>query len=281
MIKVNFHTHTNYCDGHASVNEVVLAAIEQGLSQIGISSHAPLPVEAGWSLTDETEMKRYVSDIISAKQKFQNKIEIFTGIEADYIPGMSVKFSELKQKFQLDYVIGAVHLVKPPMTDELWFIDGKQSFFDRGIEKFFNADAKKAALTYFNQIKEMIVNEEFDIIAHVDKIKMNNAGRFFSEDDDWYQAEISEILQLLKDNNIIMEINTRGFYQKKVKDMYPADWIIQQAANLNIPFMINSDAHKPAELLSGFEEAMKIMEKHSCRQVIIRDGNQWIPQSFV
>jgi histidinol-phosphatase (PHP family) len=280
MIKVNFHTHTNYCDGHASVNEIVMAAIEQGLRQIGFSSHAPLPVEAGWSLTDETEMTNYVSDIISAKEQYQGKIQIFAGIEADYIPGMSVKFSELKQKFHLDYVIGAVHLVKPPLSDELWFIDGKQSFFDRGIEKCFNGDAKKAALTYFRQIREMIANEEFDIIAHFDKIKMNNAGRFFSEDEDWYQAEIIEILHLLKQSNIIMEINTRGFYQKKVKDMYPADWIIRHAASLNIPVMINSDAHKPAELLAGFDEAGAILRNHSYRHVMIKEGRQWTPHEF-
>ena len=214
-MRTNFHTHTNYCDGKHSVEEIVRDAVLQNISQLGFSSHAPLPLPTQWSLLDDQEFEKYVNEIQSVQKMYQNKIEIFKGIEADYIPGMTKDFQYLKQKFELDYVIGAVHLVRPDFSDEVWFIDGKTSYFDKGIEILFGGDAKRAAQTYFRQIKEMITVQKFDIIAHFDKIKMNNSERYFSESDQWYINEAEDVLQLLKQRGIILEINTRGFYQKK------------------------------------------------------------------
>ncbi len=35
----NFHTHTVFCDGRNTPEEVVLSAIEKGFSAIGFSGH--------------------------------------------------------------------------------------------------------------------------------------------------------------------------------------------------------------------------------------------------
>ena len=39
MIFEDFHTHTTFCDGKNTPEEMVLAAIEKGMPRIGFSGH--------------------------------------------------------------------------------------------------------------------------------------------------------------------------------------------------------------------------------------------------
>ncbi len=272
----NFHTHTNYCDGQASVRSIFDAALDSGLTQLGFSSHAPLPFPVSWSLTSEEEISKYLEDIYAVKKLTNGKIEIYSGLEADYIPGMTNEFRKIKEKFSLDYIIGSVHLVGISGSDHVWFIDGKQQFFDEGINKFFAGDGRKAAMMYFNQLKSMITTQEFDIIGHFDKIKMNNAERFFSEHEEWYLREISDVLDLLKQRDIIMEINTRGFYQGKTSGFYPSEHVIEMALEKEIKIVINSDAHNTHELILGFREVKGFLQKSGCEKIACRRNGAWI-----
>jgi histidinol-phosphatase (PHP family) len=279
-MKTNFHTHTNYCDGHASATEMAISAIELGFHQLGFSSHAPLPIPAQWSLSNNEQMYNYIADVEKCKSLFADKIEIFTGIEADYIPGMTTDFCQLRNQMGFEFIIGAVHLVRIPNTNEVWFIDGKKSFFDKGLKEYFGGDGRKAAIAYFHQIKEMVNTQKFDILAHADKIKMNNADRFFKEDDNWYRNEVSELVALIKEKNIILEVNTRGFYQKRTNDMYPSDFFLEKAIGLGIPIMINSDAHKTHDLQQGFDEAFKILKRLGCKEITFRKNGNWSQTSL-
>ena len=39
----NLHTHTTYCDGKNTAEEMVQKAIELGFRSLGFSGHAPMP----------------------------------------------------------------------------------------------------------------------------------------------------------------------------------------------------------------------------------------------
>ena len=66
----NLHTHTVYCDGKNSVDEMVEAAINAGLDTIGFSGHFILDVEPPqWWSMDEERVAGYRADIIKAKEK--------------------------------------------------------------------------------------------------------------------------------------------------------------------------------------------------------------------
>ena len=43
MIRSNFHTHTQYCDGKDTVFAVAAAAAEPGLTALGFSGHSTPP----------------------------------------------------------------------------------------------------------------------------------------------------------------------------------------------------------------------------------------------
>ena len=50
--KTNFHTHSTWCDGRNTVEELVAGAEAKGFAALGFSSHAMLPADPlDWPLT--------------------------------------------------------------------------------------------------------------------------------------------------------------------------------------------------------------------------------------
>jgi len=271
----NYHTHTNFCDGTSNPEIYIQKAIELGMSNLGFSSHAPLPLQNLFTLKNEN-IDKYINLIKSLKHKYIGQINIFTGLEADFIPDISHDFWVFKQNFNIDYLIGSVHLVKNSENNKLWFIDGPDiEQFDRGFQVVFNNNIKKGVSAYYKQIQEMIVTQKFDIIGHFDKIKMNNMNRFFSESEDWYQQLIDETLFTIKKSGSMIEVNTRGIYKNRTVDFFPSYEILKKAYNLNIPLVVSSDAHQPDELNKIIPEAYKTIKEIGFKHIMEFDGNLW------
>ncbi|MCR4848472.1 MAG: histidinol-phosphatase [Bacteroidales bacterium] len=256
MQNFNIHTHSIYSDGKSTPREHVEEAIRQGLVKLGFSEHGPLPFDNTFSVKAE-RMPDYLAEIAQLKEEFKDRIEILCGLEADYIPGVSETFAVTKEKYHLDYLIGGVHLVGHSANpEELWFIDGpKWEIYDEGLQKFFNGDIRKAVKCFFDQTNQMIEHEEFDIIAHFDKIKMHNRDRYFHEDEDWYRKLALETLDLIHQKGLVVEVNTRGIYKKRYNGFYPSPWLMTEAHKMGVPMIISSDAHHYSELTLEFEAA--------------------------
>ena len=160
---------------------------------------------------------------------------------------------EVAERYNLDYILGSVHLVvgREPVTSpkDLWFTDGPDiSYFDKGFQEFFNGNIRKAAKAFYHQTNLMLETETLDIIGHFDKIKMNNKGRFFQEDEKWYTDLVDESIDLIKQKNVIVEVNTRAIYKQRHPDYFPSLDILKRLKKLNIPITISSDAHAPSDL---------------------------------
>jgi len=271
----NHHTHSLYSDGSSQPEEYISAAIEKGFNLLGFTEHSPLPFENTFSFKKENK-DEYLVLMNNLKQKYSDQIAVFSGMEMDYIPGMSENFSKVKAEYKLDYLIGSVHLVRPADKDELWFTDGPNyKTYDKGLKELFAGDIKKAVSTYFYQLNEMIENQHFDIIGHFDKIKMHNRDRFFKEDESWYITLVNETLSLIQDRDIIVEVNTRGIYKKRSETTYPGLDILKKIKAMRIPVMVNSDAHKPHELDGEFEYGFSLLKEAGIGEVVYFKGNGW------
>ncbi len=270
-MKYNLHSHSEFCDGIAPISHHCEFAVNSNLTILGFSSHAPLKFDTIFSIK-ESQMEHYISDINNCKSNFYKTLIIKTGLECDYIKGLSYSFSELKTKYNLDFVIGGIHLVGQHDSDMLWFIDGPDvSFFDDGLKKLYQNDIKKAVASYFHQMNEMIETEDFDILAHFDKIKMHNQSRFFKEDEVWYQNLIDETLELIKAKDIITEINYRGIYKKRCLDFYPSDNILKKMKAKNIRICISSDSHQPGEIGLLDKEAYEFVKNAGYKETYCLD----------
>jgi histidinol-phosphatase (PHP family) len=302
MQNFNLHTHSIYSDGKSQPREIVEEAVRQGLTTIGFSEHSPLPFDNNFSVKSG-DMPSYVAEIAQLKKEFKGKLDIYCALEADYLTGVSEPFSVTKEKYHLDYLIGGVHLVVDPafrqaqrpkvpepavpedprrvegltLAEQIWFIDGpKWEVYDEGLQKFFDGDIRRGVRRFFEQSNEMIENEQFDIIAHFDKIKMHNRDRYFHEDEPWYRKLALETLDLIREKGLIMEINTRGIYKKRYNGFYPSPWLMEEAYKMGVPAIISADAHHFSEITLEFAAAEGALKKAGYRSVVNFKDGQWV-----
>lgn len=279
MIGRNFHLHTLHSDGSNAPIDYVLKAIEQGMTAIGFSDHAPMPFENSFSI-QPGELGTYCNEINSLKEKYADIIELFLALEIDFIPGLMDDFDALNKQCRLDYIIGSVHLIPQP-DNKLWFIDGPMiETYDNGLKSFYNNDIKKAVTAFYHQTNEMILSQHFDVIGHLDKIKMHNQNRYFLETEAWYRQLLLETLQLIHEKSLIVEVNSRGVYKKRCDDLFPSSWILIEMRKLNIPVVISSDAHHPGEIQALFPQAIDTVFRAGYNEIMIFKQGKWQPISI-
>lgn len=255
----NYHTHSLYCDGKSTLEEHVREAEKCGLLQLGFSSHSSVPFENNFAISEE-RIPEYVNEIDHLQQK--TDITLLKSLECEFVPDITKDFDVWRTTYNLDYVIGGVHLVRPPHGDGLWFIDGsKQEIYDNGLRDLFGNDIKAAVTAFWEQTFEMLETQHLDIIAHFDKIKMHNRDRFFTEDESWYKVLADKAIQLIKRHDVIVEINTRGLYKKRCDHFYPSTELLMKARKADIPVIVSSDAHKAEELTLFVPEALTELQR--------------------
>jgi len=281
----NLHTHTHFSDGSDAPPKYIEAARLQGLSSIGFSDHSPLPFENTFALK-ENKVSDYCDAILALRNPLssgashvdqpQCGFPVFLGMEADYIPGIGHPFSHFQTNYPLDFLIGSVHLVRNGSSEELWFIDGPDpATYDDGLNALFGGNIRKGVTAYYRQINEMLTTNKLDIVGHLDKIKMHNRGRFFSETEQWYLDLVDETLDLVRQLGVFIEVNTRGVYKKRSDSLFPGPALLKKIKALNIPVIISSDAHKPQEVSMLFDETAGLLFEIGFRERMNLASTGW------
>lgn len=270
-MKFNYHTHCHYCDGKGLPQEYVEEALKQHFHSFGFSSHAPVPIENNFAIK-ESDIPLYISDI-QALAAMYPQLPLSYGLECDYIPGLTRPFDYYRQQYGIQYIIGGVHLVAHEGL--IWFIDGpKREIYDRGLQHIFHNDIRLAVKTYFYQLYTMLEQENMDILAHFDKIKMHNQNRYFSEDEHWYRQYMYEAIELIQQKGMVVELNTRGIYKNRHLDFYPSARWIKTLHEYHIPVTISMDAHAPEEISLQYEDAMECIRTAGYREIaVMHKGN--------
>lgn len=274
MTYTNYHSHCYFCDGKDAPEVYLQQAIQLGMSAYGFSSHAPLPYNLPWPMK-EVDSERYVAEIAQLKEKYARQIEVSRGLEVDFIPGVMGP-SWVKDRFLLDYTIGSVHFVDFLPDGQPWEIDGRHQVFLRGLKEIFANNIEAAIQRYYALIRQMVQDDPPDIVGHLDKIKIQSeGGKLFDEHSNWYQEEISKTLDVIATAGLIVEVNTRGMYQRLTTEPYPSYWVLQQMRDRAIPIMLNSDAHHPREIVSCFEEVVQKLRATGYEQVRVLYRGKW------
>ena len=281
----NLHTHTNFSDGAGEPRLYMEEAIHQGFSAIGFSDHSPVPFKNNFAIREE-ELMNYGETIRTLQKQYTcdnagnttsgHRINVFLGLEIDFIPGITRPIAEFRQQLSLDYTIGSVHLVRHSDPENLWFIDGPEvATYDQGLNEVFGGDIRKGVTAYYRQIQEMVARHRPDIIGHLDKIKMHNRDRFFSEEEPWYVALVDETLDLVRQSGCIVEVNTRGLYKKRSETLFPGPAILKKLLAMNIPVTVASDAHQPHELSLLFTETKAFLSDLGFRDLMTLTPAGW------
>lgn len=275
MQQVNHHAHSCFSDGQLHPQDYVQEALLQALEGYGFADHAPIP-GASISLMSLDDLNAYNLTIDQLKNDYGHRIRLYKALEVDYIPGLINVQSPHIQQANLDYTVGAVHYVDQLNDGTPWGFEASVEHFQRGISEAFGGDIQAAVCRYYALIREMVTDFPPDIVAHLDRIKkLNQQNRFFNEYDEWYRNEIIDTLEVIAEAGVIMEVNTKGYYNGEIDDMYPSGWILEIAHEMDIPVHLASDAHHPLNITKGFNYGAEILHKAGYRSLHVMGKKGW------
>ncbi|NLR90392.1 histidinol-phosphatase [Flammeovirga agarivorans] len=272
----NFHSHTYYCDGKSSLEDHVIAAIDQNVKSYGFSSHSPVPFPTTWNMKKE-KLENYLQDANLLIEKYKGQIQLYKSLEVDFIPQKSGPH----QYPQLDYTVGSVHFVDQYEDGTYWEIDNTKTIFRKGLKEIFHDDIQAAIQKYIDLNVEMITTDKPDVLGHLDKIKMHNhTEKLFSEEDNWYQKIMMAYVEEIEKSGVIVEVNTRGLYKGWADDLYPSPWLLKELIQRNIPIVLNSDSHVPHEITKKFSDTAKMLQQLGLKKLYAFWNNEWQPFDF-
>ena len=241
MILSDFHTHTYYCDGKASPEEMLLSAIEKGFRSYGFSSHSYAPYDKPYCLEGENEEK-YRADAAMLKEKYKDVIKVYCGVEQDM-------FAPLQSK-PFDYRIGSVHYII--VNGEYFTIDWGKERQKHIADEHFGGDYLSLAEAYFETVAGVYRMTGCDIIGHFDIISKYNEGhKLFDETDPRYVRAWKAAADELLKEDVYFEINVGAVCRGYRTWPYPSLDIMRYLRDNGGRFILSSDAHRPEAV--GFQ----------------------------
>ncbi len=255
------------------MEEFVKQAVLEGFDSYGISSHAPLPFSTRWTL-EQSEVGEYLAEIDRLKTAYRNRIELYAGLEIDYLDDNHNPASAYFQSLPLDYRIGSVHLLHSPQGDII-DIDTSPETFRTNLEQSLGGDLKQVVSRYYDKLMRMVSRGGFDIVGHADKLSFN--ASFVSPGitrESWYRDTIQAYFELIARKGLMVEINTKKYLSHGV--FFPQREHFATLLRLGIPVVVNSDSHRPEAINSGRQAALEALSASGFREVMELHDGQWI-----
>lgn len=220
--RVDFHIHTNYTDGKASVAQVVEMSIKKNLSAICFTEHTE-----HWHHKNKNWFDNYVTQIEEQQVLHKEKLEIFIGIEAPLLDfdGSIEATSDMISR--VDFVLGAAHRYPS--------IEGR---------KVRDLSPAEAIDLEFRSLESLINNPEVDCIAHIGATCSKYVTSF-------PKNLTEELIKLAARKNKVIEINP--VYHKPLTDF------IKLCELHNVKVSLGSNAHGFGDIGMAFEKLNDIL----------------------
>lgn len=259
----NFHTHSTFCDGSDTPEQMVQAAIEKGFSALGFSGHGYLDFDQSYCMTDT---KAYMAEINRLKEAYKDKIQIYLGIEEDMLYTVA-------NREEFDYIIGSLHYV---------FVNGTPYALDISNDKFlaalneFGGDILALAENYYSQFCYYIKQRKPDIIGHFDVLTK------YDEKFDYGFATNQKYIKLAKKYikkaaraGSFFEVNTGAIARGWRTMPYPAEELLFEIKKQCGRVVLNSDCHKKENLDCHFTEAKKWLKDIGFDGIYYLNHGEW------
>lgn len=259
----NYHTHTTFCDGSSTPEEVVLSALEKGFAAIGFSGHGGFVTSA--QKYERTDIEGYMGEIHRLQEKYKKDIQIYCGIEEDDIAWIE------RDRFR--YMIGSVHYFHK---------DGKYLSIDGGVQYFeecldaFGGDPVALAEGYYQTLCNYIAVRKPDILGHFDLItkfeEVAPCGLFGNEK---YEKLAEKYIIQAAQSGCIFEVNTGAISRGYRTAPYPQENLLHVLKKLDVPVMINSDSHHADTIDCCFAETRVLLRDVGFKQTVVLYNNEF------
>lgn len=223
----DYHTHTKYSHAKGTVEENIIAALNRGMKEIGISEHGPKTLFVGVS---EKKLHRIADEIDVLKDKYK-EIKILFNMEANLLDlegNIDVPESIAPR---LDMLLVGFH---PNIKPSMGYLP---MLYNNCLARFSDSKKKKARKLNTTAMINAINKHEIDIITHPGhKIDIDT----------------HHLAKACATRNTALEINCRQGH--KLKDF------VDIALEEGVKFYINSDAHDPKDV-GLMEKGIEIAEQ--------------------
>ncbi len=260
MIKSNFHTHSMFCDGSNTVEEMVQEAISKGFTHLGFSGHGFTSFDSSYCMTKEGTAA-YIKAVNDAKDKYKDRINIYLGVENDYYS------DESNDDFQ--YVVGSVHYV---LKDGIYYpVDSSPEHLKRLIDAF-DGDNIRCCKSFFETEAHVVDKTDCDIIGHFDLISkyFNNLKMEITPQ---YLKLAEAAVDALIPYDKPFEINTGAIARGIDHGIYPSVDILKMIYKRGGKIILNSDCHNKNHLDCYFAESLKIANEIGFKSIVSLHGD--------
>lgn len=235
----NLHTHTSFCDGKNTPEEMVISAIDRGFVSLGFSGHGYTPHDLISSMKDT---EGYIREISRLKEKYKDKIEIYLGVEEDATSPVD--------RYRYDYIIGSSHFLRS--GDTFYPFDVSYDSYLATLAAF-DRDPIKMAHAYYAPFCEYINLRKPDIIGHFDLItKFDEKDTSIFINNGEYAKIADFYLKSVVNCGCLFEVNTGAVARGLRSSPYPSERLLHLLKKEGCGIILSSDSHKADTLDFAF-----------------------------
>lgn len=243
----NIHTHTTFSDGKNTAEEMVQKALALDFVSLGFSDHSETVFDPGYC-TKKEDYPRYREEVSRLKIKYEDKIELFCGIEQDY-------YSEPVSD-EFEYTVGSVHYIY--VKEEYFPMDASAEDQQRFIRGHGRGDPMELAKRYFDTVVENSQKRTFQIQGHFDLIQ--KYGLFDGAGEEYQRLALAAADEVMK-RVPFFEVNCGAISRGYRKTPYPDDFILKHLLKKGAKLILNGDSHSADTLNTHYEESVQALKK--------------------
>ena len=263
----NLHTHTCFCDGRDTPEEMVEEALRQGLTSLGFSGHAncwysnyPLP---------ENGTEDCFAEVERLKEVYRDRIEILNGYEYDAYCEHDIS--------RFDFVLASLHILKYHGTYIPF--DRDLANMEKQINEHFGGDGLALAKRYYHELCDLPKYVKADIVAHFDTVtKLCEKKPFFDLESKEYLDAAFEALHALVPHIPVFEVNTGAMARGYRTAPYPTAPILREMKRIGAQLTLSSDCHDKRYLTHAFPEALELIRACGFGEVYIFTKQGFVSQ---
>lgn len=269
MHKQNLHTHSVFCDGKNTIEEMTQRAIELGFDSLGFSGH--IYKDYAICSMSEENINAYKQEIRRVKEKYKDKIKIYLGAEYDM-------FAD-QDRSEYDYVIGSVHCIE--MDGEIVDMDVSATEVKELIQNRFHGDGLALAKAYYKTMARLSEFGQFDFVGHFDLVNKHCEKQgIFDDDCKEYKDAALEALHTVAKTHKVFEVNVGAIARGYKTAPYPAPFLLKEMKALGCGVLISSDCHKKEFLDANFDLGTQYIQSCGFDEILIFDGKEFVGQKI-
>ena len=262
-MRCNLHTHTCFCDGKDTPEQLVQTALRLGFETIGFSGHCLTEFDRSYCM-DEEKTRQYRKEIARLQAAYGDQIAIFCGIEQDRYG--------VQPEQPYAYAIGSVHYVK--RNQKYIPVDETADILKTAIQQDYQENPYRLLEDYFRAVVE--IGQQTDLVGHLDLVtKFSEQVTLFDERAPRYrELAIAAVEKLIASGHGCFEINTGAMARGYRTTPYPAPWLLCEIQARGGSICITTDCHDRNQLDYGYEQTVNLAIEcgFSSQTILTADG---------